>query len=198
LIGTVHFGGEKIFKKTIIVLAILFVFVNDGEAQRRRGKDPFQKFQTGFWFGPITPVHTTADDVDTSLGGGAFIRSNSFFDSFKIGVESSYHFFESRGVNTLTLWPVYGNLLYRIPVKFPIIFQLKAGAGGSWVKIRPDREDQWDPLFTIGFEGSFPAGKVINIGLRIDYLLIYEKHIEGARRNGHIIDTGITLFFNLF
>lgn len=193
-----HFRGEAIFRKIIIILAVVCIFVGESEAQRRRGRDPFQKFQTGFWFGPITPLHTTAEDVDTSLGGGAFIRSNSFFDSFKIGVESSYHYFESRGVNTLSLWPVYGNLLYRIPVKFPIIFQLKAGAGGSWVKIRPDREEQWDPLFVIGFEGSFPAGKVVNIGLRIDYLLIYEKHIEGARRNGHILDTGITLYFNLF
>lgn len=188
----------RIFAGTITLFVILFFCTLDAEARRRRGRDPFQKFQTGVWFGPITPIHTTADDVETSLGGGGFIRSATFFDYYKIGIDSSYQYFESRGVNTLSLVPVYGSLLFRIPLDFPLIFQLKLGAGGSWVKIRPDRENQWDPIFMVGFEGSFPAGKVVNIGLRIDYLLIYEKHLEGARRNGHIINTGITLYFNLF
>ena len=188
----------RIITGAITLFVVFFVLTLDVEARKRRGRDPFQKFQTGLWFGPITPIYTTADDVDTSLGGGIFIRSATFLDYFKIGIDSSYQYFQSRGENTLSLVPVYGNLLFRIPLDFPLIFQLKLGAGGSWVKIRPDREDQWDPMFMAGFEGSFPAGRVVNIGLRIDYLLIYEKHIEGARRNGHIINTGITIYFNLF
>jgi hypothetical protein len=49
----------------------------------------------------------------------------------------------------------------------------------------------------LGFETSFPAGRYINIGLRIDYLFIYESYLPGATRNGHIINSGITLYFNL-
>jgi len=49
----------------------------------------------------------------------------------------------------------------------------------------------------LGFELSFPAGKWINIGLRIDYLFIYEEYQKGARKNGHIINTGLTLYLNI-
>ncbi len=164
--------------------------------------DYFNKPQIGIWFGILTPVYTTRSQVSTSLGGGGFFRYNSPFDNLKIGLDSSYQFYTAKpddGVNTLTLVPVYGNFLYRIPLpaKIPLIFQLKAGAGGCWVKIRPDRVSQWDPMAMAGFEGSFAAGRRINIGFRIDYLLIYEQHIKGAKRNGHVLNTGLTLYFNI-
>jgi len=189
----------RIFK-AVLILFFIFVFCINVDARRRRGKrEPFQKYQVGLWFGPITPIYTTWDDVDTNLGGGLFLRSRTFLDNFKFGIDGSYQYFESRGVNTLSLWPIYGSILYRIPLKdIPLVFQLKLGAGMTYVKIRPDREHQWDPVFMVGWEGSFPAGRVVNIGLRIDYLLVYEKYIDGAKRNGHILNTGITLYFNLF
>ncbi len=165
-------------------------------ARQGRKKDPFTKFQAGFWFGPITPVYTTADDVNKSLGGGIFLRSLTFLDSFKLGIDASYEKFESRGVNKLILWPVYGSLLWRIPLKTPLVIQLKAGGGGCYVTIYPDRASQWDPMFMLGGEVSFPAGKWVNIGLRIEYLCIYENHIPGSVRNGHIVNAGISLYFN--
>ena len=123
-------------------------------------------------------------------------------DNLKIGLDSSYQYYTPKpdeGVNTLTLVPVYGDLVYRIPLpmKIPFIFQLKAGAGGCWVKIRPDRVNQWDPMGMAGVEGSFAAGRLINIGFRVDYLLIYEQHIKGAKRNGHVLNTGLTIYFNI-
>ncbi|MDY6970534.1 MAG: hypothetical protein SVR08_18050 [Spirochaetota bacterium] len=189
---------KKILHVPLIFLFII-IFFSDTEAQRRRRTDYFLKPQVGLWFGPITPIYTTNEDVDTNLGGGLFFRYNTPLQTLKLGLDTSYQYFESNGVNTLTLWPVYGNLVYRIPLptQFPLTIQLKAGAGTSYVKIRPDRIDQWDPLLMAGFEFSFPAGKVVNIGLRIDYLMIYEQHIDGANKNGHVIDTGITLFFNI-
>ena len=95
--------------------------------------------------------------------------------------------------------PVYGNLLYRIPLpaKIPFNFQFKLGAGGCWVKMEPDDINQWDPMGMAGFEFSFAAGRRVNIGFRIDYLLIYEQHLEGAKRNGHVLNTGLTLYFNI-
>ena len=49
----------------------------------------------------------------------------------------------------------------------------------------------------VGIEGSFAAGRTVNIGLRIDYLFVYEEYIEGANRNGHVINVGINVFFNI-
>ena len=41
------------------------------------------------------------------------------------------------------------------------------------------------------------GGQIVNIGLRIDYLFIYESYLKGATRNGHVINTGLTLYFNM-
>ncbi len=176
---------------------LLLLAETDCVAIERRGRDPFQNPQVGIWFGPVTPIYTTNEVLDTYLGGGAFFRTNSFIRGIKIGLDSSYQQYRSQGVNGLTLVPVYGNVLYRLPINMPLTFQLKAGAGGAWLREKPDGYEQWDPMFMIGFETSFPAGRVFNIGLRIDYLCLYEQHIEGASRNGHFINAGITLFFNL-
>ncbi len=179
-----------------IVIFIIIATVSTAFAQRRR-RDPFEKPQVGIWFGPVTPVYTTADDLDTYLGGGLFLRTNSFIRGLKFGFDTSYQTFGSDGVNELTMIPVYGSFIYRLPVNMPLAFQLKYGMGGARLYMRPDRVTQWDPLFSLGIETSFPAGRIFNIGLRIDYLLLYEKHMEGATRNGHFINAGITLFFNL-
>lgn len=181
----------------ILIIFLLFFLSANVFARGKRGVDYFLKPQLGLWFGPITPIYSSYYDVDINLGGGAYFRYNTIINTLKIGVESTYQNFESEGVNTLTLCPVYANLIYRIPINAPLKFQFKAGAGTTYIRIRPDRVDQWDPLGMLGIEMSFAAGPIFNIGLRIDYLLIYEKHIKGASRNGHILNTGITLFFNI-
>ena len=184
--------------RLIILMSVITFLASGVEARSRSKGDHFLRPQVGIWFGPITPVYTTYDDVDTNLGGGGFFRYNTPMPTLKVGVDSSFQYFESEGVNKLTLVPVYGNFIYRIPIpiKVPLAFQLKAGAGGCWVKIRPDRISQWDPMGMLGFEFSFPAGRIVNIGLRIDYLFIYEDYLKGATKNGHILNTGITLYFN--
>jgi hypothetical protein len=191
----------KLNKYIFSFILALLIFLIQSNAQARE-VDYFTRPQAGIWFGVIQPVYTTYDLVGTAVGGGAFFRYNTPLDKLKIGLETSYQDYPSKGlkgVNMLTLWPIYGNLLYRIPVplRVPFTFQLKAGAGGSWVKIRPDRVSQWDPLGMLGVEFSFAAGRRINIGLRLDYLLLYEQHIKGAKNNGHVINAGINMYFNI-
>jgi len=180
----------------LFVAFTLLCSANDVFAQRKKA-DYFLKPQTGIWFGPVTPVFSTADDVDTALWGGGFVRFNILSLPLKIGFDSSYEHFKSEGVKELTVIPVYGNILWRLPFDMPLAFQLKAGAGSAKVTIEPEGLQQWDPLGMLGFELSFPAGKWINIGLRIDYLFIYEGYIQGASKNGHIINTGLTLYLNI-
>jgi len=187
-------------KKTLFihvaVTLILLSCVNALYAVR----DPSEYFnrpQIGAWFGPITPIATTSSLVNTALGGGVFFRYPTPLHLFKVGLDSSYQNFKSRGVNELTLVPVYGNLLFLIPIDLPLRFQLKAGAGGCYVYVKPDKVAQWDIMFMAGFEMSFPAGRLVNIGLRIDYIFLYEDYLNGASKNGHIINAGITLYFNI-
>jgi hypothetical protein len=202
-INRISFLRKKLIlnKISIFFIFILLIFLCQTNVLARE-VDYFTRPQAGIWFGVLQPVYTTYDLLGTAIGGGAFFRYNTPVRDLKVGLETSYQDYGPRGlrgVNYLTLWPIYGDLLYRIPVslKVPFTFQLKAGAGATWVKIRPDRVTQWDPLGMLGFEFSFAAGRLINIGLRIDYLLIYEQHIEGAQRNGHVLNAGISIYFNI-
>lgn len=188
---------ERISKILIVVALFVSIGVTDYAFAQRKKADYFLKPQLGIWFGPVTPVYTTGDDVDTSLWGGGFVRFNVLSLPLKVGFDSSYEHFKSEGVKELTVIPVYGNLLWRLPIDMPLAFQLKVGAGSVRVHIEPDNLSGWDPLGMLGFEVSFPAGKWINIGLRIDYLFIYEGYIKDATKNGHIVNTGITLYLNI-
>ncbi len=181
----------------ILLLFFILLSFSDLFAYSSR-KNYFSRPQVGVWYGPITPVYETSDVVDTGLGGGAFFRYNLPFQNWKLGLEASYQPYKSdKTLNELDLVPVYGNLLYLLPLRLPLRFQLKAGAGGCRVHMEPDNVTQWDPLFTTGLEISFPAGKLLNVALRLDYLLVYEKHIEGAERNGHFFNAGISMYLNL-
>lgn len=192
-------GTEKRMKR-IIITAIVFVsvcIVYSGHEVFARESDPFKFPQVGFWIGPVTPVYTTRDTVDTAIGGGLFARLNLGNSPFKIGFDGSYQKYKSKSLNQITMFPVYGSLLYRIPISSMLSFQLKGGAGGAYVKAYPINIAQWDPMFMGGAEMSFPLGTMAAIGLRVDYLMIYEKHISGTKRNGHFLNTGLSINFNL-
>lgn len=180
----------------VVIGLCVFVYHADARAYKER-KDYFSRPQIGAWFGPITPLGPLAKKVETNLGYGAFARYTFPWPFLKIGIDSSYQKYKSKGVNELQFVPLYGNLLLQIPVDFPVRFQFKGGAGAAYLNLKPDRVDQWDPIFMAGFEASFPAGRIVNIGLRIDYIYIYEGYIKGSKNGGHILNTGIQLYFNI-
>ncbi len=180
----------------IIVFFLIIANAATSYAYRSR-KDYFLKPQVGLWFGPLTPLGPTNDIVDNSLGGGLFFRYNTPFRLFKVGLESSYQYFPSKGVNKLHFVPVHTNVLFLVPVNLPVKIQVKGGVGAGWLKILPDDENRWNPIFNAGAEMSFPAGRLVNIGLRLDYFYIYEGYLDGAQNGGHIFNAGISVYFNL-
>lgn len=184
-------------KKIMIIFASVVLLTSVNIFGQRKSSDFFFRPQVGAWFGTITPLFEVADKVDTDLGIGAYFRYNSPFQAFKLGLDVSYQNYTSDTLNELTIVPAYANVLYLLPFNFPINFQLKAGAGAAHINILPDDESQFDPLMMVGGEMSFPAGTTFNIGLRIDYLMVYEKHLEGAKYNGHMVNVGLTVFMNL-
>jgi len=186
-------------KKNIISVCIIttvFFMAIDASAEISR-KKYFSRPQIGLWFGPLTPMFDTGDHLDPDLGGGVFFRYNLPYDPLKLGLDTSYQSFSSKGVDSLRLIPVYMNLVYLLPFDLPVKIQLKGGAGFVNVHMEPDGVTQWDPLFMTGTEVSFPAGKMANIALRIDYLCMYEKYLSGASQNGYVINAGISLYFNI-
>ncbi len=180
----------------LFIFFICFISGNLSALEMRR--DNFQKPQVGAWFGPVTPVGKTASVLDANLGGGIYCRYNFPWKYLKFGADVSWQYLkEENGDNKMYLAPVYGNFLFTLPINIPPKFQVKAGAGASWLHVQPRNRSRWDPLFVVGGEMSFPAGRLVNIGLRVDYLHLYEQHLENSAVDGHIINTGITISFNL-
>lgn len=182
---------------TVLCVSILFLSLCSDLSAASSRKKYFSKPQIGLWFGPITPLFETNEHLDPNLGGGAFFRYNLPYEPLKIGIESSYQYYDSEDIEEMRLLPVYTNLLWLLPVNLPIRIQLKAGAGMCKVRMEPDDINQWDPMFMTGAEISFPAGKLANIALRLDYLCVYEEYLDGATQNGHFFNAGISLYFNL-
>ncbi|HOK02239.1 MAG TPA: hypothetical protein PKX79_09895 [Spirochaetota bacterium] len=187
---------KKHFLSILVFFICISACVPELFAQSSR-KKYFSKPQIGLWYGPVTPIFETSEYLKPDLGGGVFFRYNLPYDPLKIGIDSSYQSYGSEGVNSVTLIPLYGNLLWLLPIDLPIRFQLKAGGGACKVKMQPDDIEQWEPLLMLGTEVSFPAGKLANVALRLDYLCIYEEHMNGGKKNGHFFNAGISLYFNL-
>ncbi len=181
--------------KTVIILLLLLLSADLFAYSSR--KKYFSRPQVGVWFGPVTPILDTSDELEPDLGGGFFFRYNLPLPSLKVGLETSYQKYDSEGVNGIRLVPVFMNFLYLLPINLPVRFQLKAGFGGAHVYMEPDEVGQWDPLATAGLEVSFPAGKMANIALRLDYMQIIERHIEDSTHDGYFFNAGISLYLNL-
>lgn len=164
------------------------------------------KPQLGIWFGPVTPVPGSklSEVLTTSLGGGMFLRANIPSNTLRIEIGGSYSYYTSRTVARLHSIPVYGALVYTLPINLPLSFHVKGGGGGNFLRNYPEGAKNWLPFGYLGFETSFPAGKFVNIGVRADYYLVYEKHLSPPANNpnyeiynGHFFNFGLMVNFNL-
>lgn len=178
------------------VLALMFMFAAMDLSAAISRKKYFNKPQLGIWYGPVTPVFETGELLEPDMGVGLFFRYNLPFESVKLGLDTSYQEYKSTGVNELTMVPVYLNALYLLPFDLPVRLQGKAGAGMCSLYMEPDKINQWEPMFMAGAEVSFPAGKLANIAMRVDYIFIYEKYMNDATENGYFINAAISLYFN--
>ena len=164
------------------------------------------KPQIGVWFGPVTPVPGSklSEVLVTSLGGGMFLRGNLPTNTLRTEIGASYSYYTSRTVARLHSIPVYGALVYTLPINLPLQFHIKGGAGGNFLRNYPEGARNWLPFGYAGFETSFPAGKFVNIGVRADYYFVYEKYLSPPANNpnyqiynGHFFNFGLMVNFNL-
>ncbi len=183
--------------KLKIIIPVLIIISVSMQVSAQDRKNYFLSPQIGGWFGVIAPLGQTANLIETNLGGGGFFRFNLPPDFLKLGLDVSYQNYKSRGVNELTFVPIYGTALFLLPLNIPLKIQLKLGAGAAYMQIKPDLSEQLEPIFIGGAEVSFPAGKFINIGLRLDYIYILEAGVVANAPGGHIFNVGICLYFNI-
>jgi len=192
-------------KVLLFILVTFFLPYSSLWAQYELKSWSFQP-QAGVWFGPVAAVPGTelSRVLSTYLGGGIFGRANLPTNLFHSEVGASYNVYGRVGQEKLQVSPVYGAIDFKLPIEFALNFYFKGGAGGSYVKNSPENHSNWLPTGFLGFETSFPAGKWVNIGLRADYYLLYEKHLKAPVDNpgmkiinGHFINIGLMLNVNI-
>jgi hypothetical protein len=148
------------------------------------------RHEFGLWIGASSPVPGTqvADVLSANVGGGGFYRINWPWVLYtEFGFSWSQYF--SRTTQKLTTVPVYGALAYRLPIDFKVETFVKLGGGGAWLEVRPANSSGWDPLFYTGLEFSLAASRRLRVGLRLDYNLIYEKHLDPPRDELYLLGT---------
>lgn len=184
-------------KIIIISLALAIAFTSSVSAQSR--KSYFYMSQVGVWFGPITPLGDTDEHIDTNLGGGAFFRYQLPWNILKLGFDVSYQEYNSLGINSLQMVPMRLEALFYLPFKkLPVNLQVKVGAGAAYLHPMPRDIHTVDPLIVAGFEISFPAGRIVNIGARIEYMYLIEFFNDPNAKGGHFLNAGISIYFNIF
>lgn len=184
-------------KKYIIIALIAFCLCESNLLALRKRGDYFNRPQIGINCGPYAPLFDVSEKVDSALGVGLFTRFSMPYQPIKLGFDFMYFKNESFTVNALQVIPMFGSLQYRLPIPSPLNFMVKAGGGASYLTVYPDEVDRWDPTIVTGGEVSFPAGKIFNIGLQVNYITLVEKHLEDAEYNGHFFNASLTIFFNL-
>lgn len=198
---------RRIYISTGKILLVLIGLFSTGAAFAQVEGEAWRfKPQLGIWFGPTTPVPGSrmADVLITSLGGGLFLRGNIPTNTLRLEVGASYNYYTSRSVARLHSIPVYGAFVYTLPINLPLSFHVKLGAGSNFLRNVPEGARNWLPLGYAGFETSFPAGRLINIGVRADYYFVYEKWLSGPSNdpnftvyNAHFMSFGLMVNFNL-
>lgn len=146
-------------------------------AESDEGRD--LKHELGFWLGASNPMpYSHLDEtLDSNIGGGGFYRMQwPWILHTEFGF--SYSNYPSRSTQSLITVPVYAALEYQLPLTFQLNVFLKAGGGASYLVVRPYNRWGWDPLLFAGAEFSIRAGRKVRIGLRLDYNMVYEKHLK--------------------
>ena len=163
------------------------------------------KPELGIWFGPAAafPGTELAGVLNTNLGGGIFFRINLPSNTFRMELGSSLNYYTSSGSASLVSVPTYGAGAYSLPLELPLLFQIKLGMAFHYFKNQPEKESAIHPAVFSGFEMSFPAGKIVNIGLRIDYYFAIESYLTPPAENpdfvlydAHFIHVGLMISFN--
>ena len=159
----------------------------------------------GIWFGPVTPAPGSelSNQLTTNLGGGIFFRINLPFNWLHTEIGTSFSNYSSAGTQSLDSIPIYGAMSYKLPFNMPIALQAKAGAGANYFSNEPEGKSNTLPMLYAGFELSFPAGKWVNIGIRVDYFYAIENFVPTPsnvtnfkRVNGHFLNFGLMVNFN--
>ena len=89
-----------------------------------------------------------------------------------------WSFLEGNYTQKILMVPLYYALGYRLPLESRLDILAKVGLGSAYLEIRPNNVHGWDPFLLLGGELSILAARSLRIGMRLDYLHLYEKHLD--------------------
>jgi hypothetical protein len=157
--------------KTLLVMSLLL------PAGLQARESDYLRHEIGLWLGGSFPFPASEYDavLDSNVGGGMFYRVNwpwVFYSEFGF----SYTTYFSQTTQQLVAAPVYGALVYPIPLPFRLQVFAKLGGGATYLEVRPQNRNGWDPTIYGGLEMSLLASRRFRVGLRLDANYIIDSH----------------------
>lgn len=144
--------------------------------------DEYIHKEFGFWLGGSfpTPGSKTEKIFNSSMSFGLFYRYY-WPRPFHLEFGGSYANYKSLSMQQLTTVPIYLSLNYPFPFFTKFQFLGKIGIGASYLEIRPNNLNGWDPLIYAGFDFAIFASKRFKVGLRLDGYYIYDSFRDKPR-----------------
>ncbi len=165
----------KVIYSTLIAL-LLFLIPTVSWAQVQASR---RNHEIGFSIDTFGPAPNTELDsiLRSSIGLSLFYRIY-FQKSWQTELGVSHAFLRSRQTEKLLIIPIHLSLGYRVPLKSHLEIIPKLGFGSAYLEVRPKNVKGWDPFLLAGVEGSIRVTRSFRIGAGLDYIYIYEKHLD--------------------
>ena len=133
------------------------------------------KEEIGLSLDVLAPFPGTSWDknLTANLGLGFYYKSNFSLLVPELGFFWSY--LPSNESQKLVLFPVYLALGFKLPIESRLDVIPKIGIGEAKLDVQPVNISGWSPLLFTGLELSILASRWFRIGVRMDYLYIYDS-----------------------
>ena len=160
----------------------------------------------GVWLGPVMPVPGSplSSVLETDVAGGGFFRFNFPSNEWMLEIQASYQKYSAYDISSVELIPFGAGITYKLPIDFSIDFFVRATLGAVYATTTPSGKSNILPMGNFGVEFSFPTGPMLNVGMRIEYLFVYESYLSppaGAVNytvtDGHFFNFGLMVNFEI-
>ncbi len=165
----------KLLKNYCKFFFIVFLLLSSGNSFVSQDFDEYIQKEFGFWLGGGFPAPKSPEEkiFNSSMSFGLFFRYH-WPRPFHLELGTSFANYKSINMQQLTIIPLYVSLNYSFPIftKFQLLGKL--GLGASYLEIRPNNVNGWDPTFYLGFDFAIFASKRFKVGLRLDGYYIFD------------------------
>ena len=166
-------------RKKFGILFFLYLFIFPVVSIQGQESLSFLRNTTGFWLGSLTPIPGTSlsSRLNTNLGLGLMYRRQLLPTSY-LELTFSWAYLDSNEESTARIIPFTIAYAHQFVIRNRLSFFIKTGIGSTFLDISPLRRSGSLPTLFLGIELAVRATPTVNVGVRFDYLYLYESNLS--------------------